>query len=92
MSTVQTLPRAGGLSLQSLGLGEDWSVDGGPAAAGGGQKVRLLKKALEKHADKEDLVILFVDRWVCRESGPGGAEWCWDLSWTSGGSLLAKIL
>lgn len=33
-------------------------------AAGGGQKVRLLKKALEKHSDKEDLVILFTDRWV----------------------------
>lgn len=49
-------------------------MDGGPAAAGGGQKVRLLKKALEKHADKEDLVILFVDRWVCRESGPGGCR------------------
>lgn len=39
-------------------------MDGGPSAAGGGQKVRLLKKALTKHADKEDLVILFVDRWV----------------------------
>ncbi|GAB1289228.1 Procollagen-lysine,2-oxoglutarate 5-dioxygenase 1 [Apodemus speciosus] len=50
--------------IQSLGLGEDWSVDGGPSAAGGGQKVRLLKKALKKHADKEDLVILFVDREV----------------------------
>lgn len=58
--------KAGDLSLQSLGLGEDWSVAGGPAA-GGGQKVRLLKKALEKHADKEDLVILFIDRWVCWE-------------------------
>lgn len=54
--------KLGGLSLQSLGLGEDWSLDGGPSAAGGGQKVRLLKKALTKHADKEDLVILFVDR------------------------------
>lgn len=48
--------------IQSLGLGEDWSVDGGLSAAGGGQKVRLLKKALKKHANKEDLVILFVDR------------------------------
>nr|BAE20730.1 unnamed protein product [Mus musculus] len=57
--------------IQSLGLGEDWSVDGGPAAAGGGQKVRLLKKALEKHADKEDLVILFVDSYdVVFASGP----------------------
>lgn len=69
-------PKAGGLSLQSLGLGEDWSAAGGPSAAGGGQKVRLLKKALKKYADKEDLVILFVDRWVCGESGPGSSEWC----------------
>lgn len=59
------LPKADarGLSLQALGLGEDWSVEKG-ASTGGGQKVRLLKKALEKHADKEDLVILFTDRWV----------------------------
>lgn len=35
-------------------------------SAGGGLKVRLLKKALEKHADKENLVILFTDRSVAR--------------------------
>lgn len=50
-----------GLSLQALGLGEDWSGEKG-SLAGGGLKVRLLKKALEKHADKENLVILFTDR------------------------------
>ena len=49
-----------GLSLQALGLGEDWR--GEAMLAGGGLKVRLLKKALEKHADKENLVILFTDR------------------------------
>ncbi|ERE84278.1 procollagen-lysine,2-oxoglutarate 5-dioxygenase 1-like protein [Cricetulus griseus] len=54
----------------ALGLGEDWSVDSGPSA-GGGQKVRLLKKALEKHAHKEDLVILFTDSYdVVFASGP----------------------
>lgn len=52
-----------GLPVQALGLGEDWDVERG-TMTGGGQKVRLLKKALEKHADKEDLVILFTDRWV----------------------------
>jgi hypothetical protein len=52
-----------GLCLQALGLGEDWNVEKG-MSAGGGQKVRLLKKALEKHADKKDLVILFIDRLV----------------------------
>uniref|UniRef100_A0A8C4MGU3 Procollagen-lysine,2-oxoglutarate 5-dioxygenase 1 n=1 Tax=Equus asinus asinus TaxID=83772 RepID=A0A8C4MGU3_EQUAS len=52
--------------IQALGLGEDWDGDK-ETSAGGGLKVRLLKKALEKHADKENLVILFTDRWV-----PGG--------------------
>lgn len=71
MSTIQTggrifLYQSWVLSLQALGLGEDWSADSGPSA-GGGQKVRLLRKALEKHADKEDLVILFTDRWMCWE-------------------------
>ncbi|PNI39644.1 PLOD1 isoform 9, partial [Pan troglodytes] len=56
--------------IQALGLGEDWNVDKG-TSAGGGQKVRLLKKALEKHADKEDLVILFTDSYdVLFASGP----------------------
>lgn len=45
------------------------------SSTGGGQKVRLLKKALEKHADKEDLVILFTDRWVCWEFLLGSWEW-----------------
>lgn len=50
-----------GLSLQALGLGEDWHGEK-EMSAGGGLKVRLLKEALEKHADKENLVILFTDR------------------------------
>lgn len=29
---------------------------------GGGQKVRWLKKEMEKYADQEDMVIMFVDR------------------------------
>uniref|UniRef100_A0A0D9S8L2 Procollagen-lysine,2-oxoglutarate 5-dioxygenase 1 n=1 Tax=Chlorocebus sabaeus TaxID=60711 RepID=A0A0D9S8L2_CHLSB len=56
--------------IQALGLGEDWNVEKG-TSAGGGQKVRLLKKALEKHTDKEDLVILFTDSYdVLFASGP----------------------
>ncbi|XP_060026870.1 procollagen-lysine,2-oxoglutarate 5-dioxygenase 1 isoform X3 [Erinaceus europaeus] len=55
--------------IQALGLGEDWA--GKEASAGGGLKVRLLKKALEKHADEEDLVILFTDSYdVVFASGP----------------------
>uniref|UniRef100_A0A6I8NJN9 Procollagen-lysine,2-oxoglutarate 5-dioxygenase 1 n=1 Tax=Ornithorhynchus anatinus TaxID=9258 RepID=A0A6I8NJN9_ORNAN len=57
--------------VQVLGLGEDWSSEDEPTAAGGGQKIRLLKSALEKHADKEDLVILFTDSYdVVFASGP----------------------
>lgn len=48
-----------------LGLGEDW-IGEKATSAGGGLKVRLLKKALKKHADKENLVILFTDRLVAR--------------------------
>ncbi|XP_072607279.1 procollagen-lysine,2-oxoglutarate 5-dioxygenase 1 isoform X1 [Vulpes vulpes] len=56
--------------IQALGLGEDWTGEKG-TSAGGGLKVRLLKKALEKHADKEDLVILFTDSYdVVFASGP----------------------
>ncbi|MBW00293.1 Procollagen-lysine,2-oxoglutarate 5-dioxygenase 1, partial [Eschrichtius robustus] len=56
--------------IQALGLGEDWHGEK-EMSAGGGLKVRLLKKALEKHADKEDLVILFTDSYdVLFASGP----------------------
>ncbi|VFV35562.1 procollagen--oxoglutarate [Lynx pardinus] len=56
--------------IQALGLGEDWNGEKG-ASSGGGLKVRLLKKALEKHADKENLVILFTDSYdVVFASGP----------------------
>ncbi|XP_004705482.1 procollagen-lysine,2-oxoglutarate 5-dioxygenase 1 [Echinops telfairi] len=56
--------------IQVLGLGEDWN-GGQETPAGGGQKVRLLKKALEKHSDKENLVILFTDSYdVVFASGP----------------------
>lgn len=63
-----TGPPSVGFSLQALGLGEDWNGDK-VTSAGGGLKVRLLKKALEKYADKENLVILFTDRSVL------GAPW-----------------
>ncbi|XP_073513338.1 procollagen-lysine,2-oxoglutarate 5-dioxygenase 1 [Phyllobates terribilis] len=39
--------------VKVLGHGEEWHGDG--------QKVRLLKTALEEHADNEDLVILFTE-------------------------------
>lgn len=45
-----------------LGLDEEWKGGDDKKPAGGGQKVRLLKSALKQHADKEDLVILFIER------------------------------
>jgi len=45
-----------------LGLDEEWQGGDDEKPAGGGQKVRLLKSALKQHADKEELIILFVER------------------------------
>lgn len=43
-------------------MGEEW--DGGDVArfAGGGHKLNLLKEALAKYADREDLILLYTDR------------------------------
>ncbi|XP_053136660.1 procollagen-lysine,2-oxoglutarate 5-dioxygenase 1 [Hemicordylus capensis] len=58
-------------NLKVLGLGEDWHGEDDKTVAGGGQKVRLLKSALEEYADKEDLVILFTESYdVIFASGP----------------------
>uniref|UniRef100_A0A7M4FA04 Procollagen-lysine,2-oxoglutarate 5-dioxygenase 1 n=1 Tax=Crocodylus porosus TaxID=8502 RepID=A0A7M4FA04_CROPO len=57
--------------IQVLGLDEEWHGEDDKAAAGGGQKVRLLKSALKQHADKEDLIILFTESYdVLFASGP----------------------
>ncbi|KAM8927581.1 procollagen-lysine,2-oxoglutarate 5-dioxygenase 1 [Pelodytes ibericus] len=49
--------------VKVLGLDEEWK--------GEGQKVRLLKSALEQYADREDLVILFTDSYnTVFASGP----------------------
>lgn len=37
---------------------------------GGGQKVRWLKSAMAPLRERQDLVVLFVDRW-----GHGGGHW-----------------
>ncbi|KAL7976026.1 hypothetical protein Chor_014983, partial [Crotalus horridus] len=57
-----------------MGLGEEWQDREDQRAATGGQKIRLLKSALEAYADKEDLVILFTDSYdVLFASGPAEA-------------------
>lgn len=48
--------------LQVLGMGEAWKGGDVGHSIGGGQKVRLLKEAMEALADQENLVVLFVDR------------------------------
>uniref|UniRef100_A0A3Q4B8Z0 procollagen-lysine 5-dioxygenase n=1 Tax=Mola mola TaxID=94237 RepID=A0A3Q4B8Z0_MOLML len=54
-----------------LGLGEEWRGGDVARTVGGGQKVRWLKKELLRHADRKDLVIMFVDSYdVILASGP----------------------
>lgn len=45
-----------------MGLGQEWRGGDVARTVGGGQKVRWLKKEMEKYADEEDMVIMFVDR------------------------------
>ncbi|PNI92655.1 PLOD3 isoform 8, partial [Pan troglodytes] len=45
----------------TLGLGEEWRGGDVARTVGGGQKVRWLKKEMEKYADREDMIIMFVD-------------------------------
>lgn len=51
-----------GSSLQTLGLGQQWRGGDVARTVGGGQKVRWLKQEMEKYADREDMVVMFVDR------------------------------
>ncbi|XP_033841716.1 procollagen-lysine,2-oxoglutarate 5-dioxygenase 2 isoform X2 [Periophthalmus magnuspinnatus] len=48
-------------NVKVLGMGDAWKGGDVGRSIGGGQKVRLLKQAMEELADQEDLVILTVD-------------------------------
>uniref|UniRef100_A0A6Q2WSI8 procollagen-lysine 5-dioxygenase n=1 Tax=Esox lucius TaxID=8010 RepID=A0A6Q2WSI8_ESOLU len=48
-------------TIKVLGMGEEWRGGDVGRSIGGGQKVRLLKQAMEGLADQEDLVVLSVD-------------------------------
>ncbi|XP_053198466.1 procollagen-lysine,2-oxoglutarate 5-dioxygenase 2 isoform X2 [Scomber japonicus] len=48
-------------TVKVLGMGEAWKGGDVGRSIGGGQKVRLLKEAMEGLADQEDLVVLSVD-------------------------------
>ncbi|XP_072334278.1 procollagen-lysine,2-oxoglutarate 5-dioxygenase 1 isoform X3 [Scyliorhinus torazame] len=58
-------------TVKVLGLGEEWTGGDVAKTSGGGQKVRMLKQALELYATKKEFVILFVDSYdVIFASGP----------------------
>ncbi|EHB01682.1 Procollagen-lysine,2-oxoglutarate 5-dioxygenase 3 [Heterocephalus glaber] len=48
-------------TVRTLGLGKEWRGGDVARTVGGGQKVRWLKKEMEKYADQEDMIIMFVD-------------------------------
>lgn len=48
-------------NVKVLGMGEVWKGGDVGRSIGGGQKVRLLKEAMEELAEQEDLVVLTVD-------------------------------
>ena len=52
-----------------LGHGEKWQ-GGDYMAPGGGQRIRLLKEALEEMKEEQEKTILFIDRYVSSFS------WC----------------
>ncbi|KAK2117258.1 Multifunctional procollagen lysine hydroxylase and glycosyltransferase LH3 [Saguinus oedipus] len=58
-------------TVRTLGLGEEWRGGDVARTVGGGQKVRWLKKEMEKYADREDMIIMFVDSYdVILAGGP----------------------
>ncbi|XP_071999185.1 procollagen-lysine,2-oxoglutarate 5-dioxygenase 2 isoform X2 [Engystomops pustulosus] len=58
-------------TVKVLGKGLDWKGGDVANSIGGGQKVRLLKEALESIADQEDLIVLFTDSYdVIFAGGP----------------------
>lgn len=47
-----------------LGLGEKWEGGNVKKYRGGGQKINIMKKELEKYKDQKDKIIIFTDRFV----------------------------
>uniref|UniRef100_A0A8C2CB90 PLOD1-3-like GT domain-containing protein n=1 Tax=Cyprinus carpio TaxID=7962 RepID=A0A8C2CB90_CYPCA len=47
-------------TVQVLGLGEEWKGGDVARTVGGGQKVRWLKKEVEKHKDKQNTFYIFL--------------------------------
>lgn len=47
-----------------VGLGQEWKGGDVLRFAGGGHKVNLLKEAVEKYKDRENLLLMFTDRYI----------------------------
>ena len=45
-------------------MGDAWEGGDMAMGTGGGQKVMLLRRAMEELKDEKDLIVMFVDRWV----------------------------
>uniref|UniRef100_A0AAQ4QY68 Procollagen-lysine, 2-oxoglutarate 5-dioxygenase 2 n=1 Tax=Gasterosteus aculeatus aculeatus TaxID=481459 RepID=A0AAQ4QY68_GASAC len=68
-SVLQETPPTLSLLSQVLGMGQTWKGGDVGRSIGGGQRVRLLKEAMEDLADQEDLVVLSVDSYDLIFSG-----------------------
>ncbi|GFS82794.1 procollagen-lysine,2-oxoglutarate 5-dioxygenase 2 [Trichonephila clavipes] len=63
--------RVYGLNVEVLGMDEEWKGGDVRLYSGGGQKVNILKEAMKKYWEKEDLIIMFVDSYdVIFMAGP----------------------
>ncbi|GMT16808.1 hypothetical protein PFISCL1PPCAC_8105 [Pristionchus fissidentatus] len=59
-----------GIDVKVFGLDDEWKGGDTRIEQGGGQKIRILRKELEKYKDKKDTIILFTD--------------AYDVIWTEG--------
>ncbi len=53
-----------GYEYAVYGLDEEWTGGNTKTNPGGGQKVNILKRELEKYKEDKDRIILFSDRYV----------------------------
>lgn len=49
------------IPVKVLGMGEEWKGGDMANSVGGGQKVLMMRKALESHKDDKEMIILFTD-------------------------------
>ncbi|CAL1268445.1 unnamed protein product [Larinioides sclopetarius] len=63
--------RVYGINVEVLGMNEEWRGGDVRLYSGGGHKVNILKEAMKKYWEKDDLIIMFVDSYdVVFMAGP----------------------